>query len=178
MRVLLVAVLAVTLVACSTPTAWPPDEHIVRRGETLFTIAWRYNKDPDDLARWNRLGDGSLIYPGQVLRLTPAGGSSAACSRASSGRRSSAPPPFPSGSGSSTAAGAETLAEPAEATTATLDLADQWQRQRRIWRKTGHRNGDSDRRPGGASYHCRGLRPSRLCRQWTDRLRAAYYRQT
>lgn len=43
----------------------------MRAGETLFSIAWRYGKDPKDLARWNRLGSGSLIYPGQVIRLTP-----------------------------------------------------------------------------------------------------------
>jgi len=55
-------------------TRWdqaPREEHIVRSGETLYTIAWRYGKDHRDLARWNRLGDGSLIYPGQVIRLTP-----------------------------------------------------------------------------------------------------------
>ena len=41
-----------------------PQTHIVRKGETLFSIAWRYGKTSDDIARWNRLGDGSLIYPG------------------------------------------------------------------------------------------------------------------
>lgn len=45
------------------------DRHIVRTGETLYTIAWRYGKDYKDLARWNGLGDGSLIFPGQVIRL-------------------------------------------------------------------------------------------------------------
>lgn len=50
------------------------EEHVVRTGETLYTIAWRYGKDYRDLARWNRLGDGSLIYPGQVIRLTPPSG--------------------------------------------------------------------------------------------------------
>jgi len=49
-------------------------QHIVRSGETLFSIAWRYGKDPVDVARWNRLGDGSLIYPGQIIRLTPPAG--------------------------------------------------------------------------------------------------------
>lgn len=47
------------------------DVHVVRSGETLFTIAWRYGRDYKDLARWNNLGDGSLIYPGQVIRLNP-----------------------------------------------------------------------------------------------------------
>ena len=61
------------LASCST-TRWdhtPRDQHVVRAGETLYTIAWRYGKDHRDLARWNRLGDGSLIHPGQRLRLTP-----------------------------------------------------------------------------------------------------------
>jgi len=43
--------------------------HIVRKGDTLFSIAWRYGERVSDIARWNRLGDGSLIYPGQVLTL-------------------------------------------------------------------------------------------------------------
>ncbi len=62
------------LVACGPKTRWdhtPTEQHIVRTGETLFTIAWRYGEDPRYLARWNKIGDGSLIYPGQVIRLTP-----------------------------------------------------------------------------------------------------------
>ncbi len=72
-----VGILLVVLAACGGTTRWddPRDTHIVRSGETLFSIAWRYGKDHRDLARWNRLGDGSLIYPGQVIRLTPPSGS-------------------------------------------------------------------------------------------------------
>ena len=78
----MVARLAVGLVAmlmiaaCGSGGRWQdqPDQHIVRRGETLFSIAWRYGKDPADVSRWNRLGDGSLIYPGQVIRLAPPSG--------------------------------------------------------------------------------------------------------
>ena len=68
-----------TVGGCGSGSSWDtqPDEHFVRRGETLFSIAWRYNKNPADLARWNRLGDGSLIHPGQVIRLTPSSGSAA-----------------------------------------------------------------------------------------------------
>jgi lipoprotein NlpD len=64
----------VLLMAACSSTRWdhtPFDEHVVRSGETLFTIGWRYGKDYRDLADWNHLGNGSLIYPGQVLRLTP-----------------------------------------------------------------------------------------------------------
>lgn len=80
------------LAACSTPTPWPPAEHIVRRGETLFSIAWRYDKDPRELARWNGLGDGSLIYPGQSIRLTPPAAASGSQSR---GASKPAPRPLP-----------------------------------------------------------------------------------
>lgn len=59
------------LAGCGRPLRQDATIHIVRQGETLFSIAWRYGKDPQDVARWNRLGDGSLIYPGQVLKLRP-----------------------------------------------------------------------------------------------------------
>src|SRR5690606_2895301 len=60
---LLLAVLFLTACGTATRRDHAPDTHIVRAGETLFTIAWRYGRDYRDLARWNRLGDGSLIYP-------------------------------------------------------------------------------------------------------------------
>ena len=74
------------LQACGGQSRWDDQRqtHIVRKGETLYSIAWRYGKDPDDVARWNRLGDGSLIYPGQVLRLQPGKSSGA---QSSSSRR-------------------------------------------------------------------------------------------
>ena len=65
----------------------------MRAGETLFTIAWRYGKDHRDLARWNDLGDGSLIYPGQVIRLTaPAAGATTRTTASRSKPAASAPP--------------------------------------------------------------------------------------
>jgi len=77
-------VLLLILAACGSGSSWQeqPSEHIVRRGETLFSIAWRYGKDPADVARWNQLGDGSLIHPGQVIRLTPPSGRSGTSTRA------------------------------------------------------------------------------------------------
>lgn len=65
---------ALLLAACAPSSLWDQpsrEQHVVRSGETLFTIAWRYGKDYRDLARWNDLGDGSLIFPGQVIRLNP-----------------------------------------------------------------------------------------------------------
>ncbi|MEM6638892.1 MAG: peptidoglycan DD-metalloendopeptidase family protein [Pseudomonadota bacterium] len=45
--------------------------HTVRAGESLHAIATRYGLSAAALARWNRLGSGELIFPGQTLRLTP-----------------------------------------------------------------------------------------------------------
>jgi len=88
---ILALLLTIMLSACGPKTRWdhtPQDEHVVRTGETLFAIAWRYGKNQKDLARWNKLGDGSLIYPGQVLRLKPPPGMSE-----SSGISSASSPP-------------------------------------------------------------------------------------
>ena len=87
MRHIVAALLLLALAGCGSAISWNErprqaervsqpgaDEHIVQRGETLYSIAWRYGQDPADVARWNRLGDGSLIYPGQVIRLEPRGG--------------------------------------------------------------------------------------------------------
>lgn len=84
------------LTACGG-ARWQDDAntHIVRRGETLFSISWRYGKDPEDIARWNRLGDGSLIYPGQVIRLTPSPGSSSRATTSKPSRTRTAPKPLP-----------------------------------------------------------------------------------
>ena len=75
-RPLILLFLVLVLTSCGQ-SYWQQNSqtHIVRKGETLFSISWRYGKDPDDVARWNQLGDGSLIYPGQEIRLTPPGGS-------------------------------------------------------------------------------------------------------
>jgi lipoprotein NlpD len=46
-----------------------PDNHTVSRGETLYSIAWRYNLDFRGLASTNGLASPFTIYPGQVIRL-------------------------------------------------------------------------------------------------------------
>ena len=78
-RAFVIISLFLLLAACSSGPRWydNPDTHIVRKGETLYSIAFRYGKKPEDIARWNRLGDGTLIYPGQTLRLSAPGGATA-----------------------------------------------------------------------------------------------------
>ena len=87
-RIFILLVAAALAGACTSPSYLdgPPTQHIVRRGETLTSIAWRYGKDPAALARWNQLGDGSLIHPGQLIRLTPPSGSSTRAGTSSSRR--------------------------------------------------------------------------------------------
>ena len=46
-----------------------PDEHTVRKGDTLYAIAWEYDLDYRDLAAWNGVEHPFVIYPGQVLTL-------------------------------------------------------------------------------------------------------------
>jgi lipoprotein NlpD len=42
---------------------------VVRKGETLYSIARRYGLDYRDIARWNGIGGDYLIHPGDRLRL-------------------------------------------------------------------------------------------------------------
>jgi lipoprotein NlpD len=46
----------------------------VARGDTLYSIAFRNGVDFRDLAAWNGIAAPYTIWPGQVLRLSPAGG--------------------------------------------------------------------------------------------------------
>ncbi len=46
-----------------------PKIHLVRAGDTLYSIAWQTELDYRDLARWNRIPPPYLIKPGKRLRL-------------------------------------------------------------------------------------------------------------
>ena len=67
----------------SRPVSHAPAAHVVSRGETLYSIAWRYAFDYRELARWNDIRAPYTIYPGQRIRLTPPPSSAGA--RAGSG---------------------------------------------------------------------------------------------
>lgn len=47
------------------------DYHIVMKGDTLYSIAWRYGFDYRNVARWNNISGKYVIYPGQFIRLKP-----------------------------------------------------------------------------------------------------------
>lgn len=51
-------------------TAEPiPGHYVVKPGDTLYSIAWRYGLDYHDVAAWNGIGSDYLIKPGQRLTL-------------------------------------------------------------------------------------------------------------
>jgi membrane-bound lytic murein transglycosylase D len=47
-----------------------PERHVVRPGDSLYKIARAYGLRLGDLFRWNNLRPGTLIHPGQEIRLT------------------------------------------------------------------------------------------------------------
>ena len=86
-----IAVLACLLVACASPPAPiedrstttrtyslnPDGRYVVRRGDTLYSIAFNYGADWKDVAKWNGIARPYTIYPGQELVLAaPAGSAS------------------------------------------------------------------------------------------------------
>lgn len=50
---------------------WRPEFHVVRKGDTLYSIALDYGEDYRDLAAWNRLEDPAKIRIDQKIRLFP-----------------------------------------------------------------------------------------------------------
>lgn len=60
--------------AASRPAPLPnPGRYTVRRGDTLYSISWRYGLDYREVARWNNVNERFQIYPGQVLSLASGG---------------------------------------------------------------------------------------------------------
>ena len=74
-----------------------PDRHMVVKGETLYSIAWRYGIDYRTLAGINGVSAPYTIYPGQELRLS--GKSRVATTRpakpAPTRKPAASPPPSP-----------------------------------------------------------------------------------
>ncbi len=76
--------IALAVVAGCASTPERGGTYIVKRGDTLYSIAFRHKLDYKDLARWNNIGRDYVIYPGQTLRLSPSG---------KGGARAASPPP-------------------------------------------------------------------------------------
>lgn len=50
---------------------WRPEYHVVKKGDTLYSIALDYGQDYREVAAWNNLEDPSIIKIDQRLRLFP-----------------------------------------------------------------------------------------------------------
>lgn len=50
---------------------WDMQAYTVTRGDTLYSIAWRYEKDFRDIAEWNNISPPYEIYVGQRLVMQP-----------------------------------------------------------------------------------------------------------
>jgi len=85
-RFLIVSALVSVLIACSS-RRWDPDDYPVSSGDTIYSIAWKYELDPFELARWNNISSPYRIYPGQRLNMKP--GQSTAASQTSKTRSTS-----------------------------------------------------------------------------------------
>ena len=57
----------VLMIPVSNPK--PPRYYAVRPGDTLYTIATRYNLTVEDIANRNNLSKKNLIFPGQIIQL-------------------------------------------------------------------------------------------------------------
>jgi len=68
--------------------------HVVRSGDTLYAIAWKYSHDYREVAAWNNIKPPYTIYPGQRIKILPGAGTQKTpiADSQPSQRRSSAPP--------------------------------------------------------------------------------------
>lgn len=72
-----------------------PQTYEVRAGDTLYSIAWRYQLDYRALARANGIGPPYTIYVGQRIRLAEASAASVPPRAATAPRRDRPPPASP-----------------------------------------------------------------------------------
>ncbi len=86
----------VLIAALLTACASHPERDLtytVKRGDTLYAIAWRHKLDWQDLARWNGIHRDHVIHPGQVLKLYPSRGARASARPPASPARQAARAP-------------------------------------------------------------------------------------
>jgi len=81
------------LCACADTGGNDRSAYVVRPHDTLYSIAWRYNLDFHDLARWNHIGPDFRIVVGQTLLLE--GSTAHGSAHASVSGAAARPPPPP-----------------------------------------------------------------------------------
>jgi lipoprotein NlpD len=68
---------AVQPAAQPASAAAQPGQYVVKRGDTLYSIALEHGADYRDVAQWNKLEDPTKLSIGQVLRVAPPEGQAA-----------------------------------------------------------------------------------------------------
>jgi len=68
---------ATTSASDAAPVVARPGYYIVKRGDTLISIALEHGQDWRDIANWNAIENPNLILVGQELRVKPADGTAA-----------------------------------------------------------------------------------------------------
>ncbi len=64
----LIILIQLSLSACSSNgSKWNPEDYTVKSGDTIYSIAWRYELDPEKFAAWNGVSSSYFIKPGQRL---------------------------------------------------------------------------------------------------------------
>ena len=94
---LLAVLLSAALLASCSSAPERAQTYTVKRGDTLYAIAWRHKLDWQDLARWNGIGRDYVIRPGQVLKLYPSRTARASARPAASPARQTARAAAPTG---------------------------------------------------------------------------------
>jgi len=69
------------VLGCASDPPRASGNYKVKRGDTLYSIAWRNGVDYRELARLNGIGRDFAIHPGQVLQLSSAKGSTASSAK-------------------------------------------------------------------------------------------------
>ena len=93
----LTLLLCLWIAGCAYDTGTVPQsrqaiqQYRVERGETLYSIAWRYNLDFRQLAYWNKIPPPYRIFPGQRIYMNPPPGLG---SRPPPNRTTTKPPPL------------------------------------------------------------------------------------
>jgi lipoprotein NlpD len=101
---------------CADTAGETPNLYVVQPQDTLYSIAWRFNLDYHDLARWNNIGPDFRIAVGQALVL----------SAASAPPARQAPPARPAAQPASNAPGAANAPTPHAGNLSGLASALKW----------------------------------------------------
>ncbi|HTE43188.1 MAG TPA: peptidoglycan DD-metalloendopeptidase family protein [Steroidobacteraceae bacterium] len=92
LRYACIALLAL-LAACASDRPTRSGSYVVKRGDTLYSIAFRHGLDYREVARLNGIGRDYAIHPGQVLRLDARAKASASAPKPNTPRPVARPTP-------------------------------------------------------------------------------------